>query len=67
MSTKSGMSFRAPSYQSDAMEVRIRETFGVDLASLGPDLGLSPNCITAYQRRLGLRKLTGNGVKGNPL
>ena len=41
----------------------IRETAGVDPSILVADIGLSAPHIRAYQRRLGVRKITGNPAK----
>ena len=39
----------------------LRETIGVDTAVLAATLGFTERFIISYQRKLGLRPLTGNG------
>ncbi len=42
------------------LERKLRESAGVDPAILAGELGLCPGHIMSFQRKLGLRKLTGN-------
>jgi hypothetical protein len=60
MSTKSPNAMFRPSYQNAENDALIRETVGIDPAILVADLHLSAGHIRTYQRKLGLRKFTGN-------
>jgi hypothetical protein len=60
MSTKSPATLFRPSYQTDELEDFLRENAGVEPALLAADTGVGRNHIRACQRRLGLRKITGN-------
>jgi hypothetical protein len=42
----------------------IRENIGIDPAILADGLGLSERFVITYQRKLGIRKLTGNKSRG---
>lgn len=62
-STKSPASMFRPAYQTKAMDAFLRETVGIDPAVLAIDAGMSANRVEAYQRQLGLRKITGNAPR----
>lgn len=59
-STKSPRDMFRPDYQNVENDRIIRESTGVDPALLAADLGVSEVHIRAYQRRLGVREITGN-------
>lgn len=50
----------SPDYQDAKTAAFLRDNKGIDSALLAVDLGVSEPCIRAYQRKLGLRKITGN-------
>lgn len=60
LSTSSSMVFRKPSYQTAELEAALIERQGIDSSILAIELGVPRHHIEAAQRRLGLRKLTGN-------
>lgn len=60
MSTKSPAGMFRPAYQTGEMDEFLRETAGVDAAILSADLGICRAHVEACQRRIGLRKITGN-------
>ena len=49
----------------ERIETHLRENQGIDAALLAADLGLCTAHIEAYQRRLGLRKLSQPGRRSN--
>ncbi len=60
-STKAPLHALQPrSYHTPERDKLLRETAGVDPAMLVTETGLSEAVIRAYQRRLGVRALTGN-------
>lgn len=61
--TKSPTHLYACDYQSLETEIYLRENHFLDPAILALELGIPSHWIKAYQRRLGLRPLAGNGVK----
>lgn len=63
MSTKSPMTMFRPSYQTQELDAFLRDTVGIDPALIGIDAGMSANRVEAYQRQLGLRKITGNAPR----
>lgn len=64
ISTKSPPDIFRPDYQNVENDKIIRETAGVDPAFLVGDLRICEPHIRAYQRKLGVRKLTGTARKG---
>ncbi len=61
MSTKSKPNMFRPAYQTDELDAFLRQNRGVDPALLGAELGMSADRVMAYQRKIGLRRITGNG------
>lgn len=66
-STKSPMNLFKQSYQTAELDKFLKETVGVDPSILAYEVHMNRQQIKAYQRKLGLRKLTGNGRNGNDL
>jgi hypothetical protein len=65
-STKSPVHLFARAYESPELARLLTENPTIDPAILAADLkieSLGANSIAAYQRRLGVRRITGNGVK----
>jgi hypothetical protein len=58
--TKAHPDIFRPAYQNAENDAFIRETVGIDSALLANDLGISAVHVQAYQRKLGVRKITGN-------
>lgn len=59
MSTKSNMNFNRPlQYRTPEFDKFLRENVGVDPTLLAHDMRMSVDCVTAYQRLLGIRRLT---------
>lgn len=63
LSTKSPSTIFRPDYQTPELEARLRSAAGVDPSIIAAETGVPSHYIRAYQRKLGLRKITGN--KGN--
>lgn len=63
LSTKSPSGIFRAAYQTKERDTFLRETVGVDSAILAQEMGLGRNRVEAYQRKLGLRKITGNVPK----
>lgn len=63
--TKAPRDIFKPAYQNPETDAFLRETVGVDPALLAADLGVSEIQVRAYQRRLGVRPLTGNKPRGS--
>lgn len=61
--TKAPRGIFKPAYQNPETDAFLRETVGVDAAILVADLHINASQIHAYQRRLGIRKLTGNAPR----
>jgi hypothetical protein len=59
MSTMSPTSMFRPEYQTGELADYLRENTGVDPAILAADVGIGPGQVMAYQRKLGLRKISG--------
>lgn len=59
-STKSPRRMYRPPYHTPERDEIIRETAGVDPAMLVDDLKMTTPQIRAYQRALGVRKITSN-------
>lgn len=59
-STKAPRHLFKREYESPEAAAFIRENASVDPSILVADLGIGAPTIRAYQRRLGVRKLTGN-------
>ena len=57
------MTMFRPVYQNGDLDAYLREHVGIDPAILAADLGISRRHVEAYQRKLGLRKITGNHRK----
>lgn len=65
-STKAPVNIYKQSIQLQKLETFLRNTMGVDPVLLAQEIGMQcvgPEQIKVYQRKLGLRKLTGNPVK----
>jgi hypothetical protein len=62
-STKSPVHMFRREYESADVAKHVAEHSFVDAAQLAQELGISSPCVKAYQRRLGVRKITGNGVR----
>ena len=58
-STKSPVHLFRPAYQSAEAEQHLREYSFVDSKLLAADLKMAPQWVEAYQRRLGVRRITG--------
>lgn len=58
LSTKSPRQMFRPEYQDAKTATFLRENKGIDAALLANDLGVNAPCVRAYQRKLGLRKIT---------
>lgn len=58
--TKARPDIFRPAYHTPENDALIRETAGVDPSILVSDLHMSAPQIQAYQRKLGVRKITGN-------
>lgn len=65
MSTRSPAGMFRPAYQNGELDAYLREHAGIDAAILAAETGLPPSHIRAFQRKLGLRKITGTARKGN--
>jgi len=50
-------------YETAELAAELRSAIGVDPAILALQTGVGANCIKAYQRKLGLRKITGGSGK----
>lgn len=61
--TKASRDIFRPAYQNPENDRLIRETVGIDPALLVSDLHISVPQIQAYQRKLGVRKITGNAPR----
>jgi len=65
-STKSPVHLFARAYEDQGIAAHVSENASVDPQILADELRvrhLNPWAIAAYQRRLGVRRITGNGVK----
>ena len=65
-STKSPVHLFSRAYESPELAKLLAENVMIDPAILAADLKIGhpgANGIAAYQRRLGVRRITGNGVK----
>lgn len=65
-STKSPVHLFRRDYESADVAKHLADHSFVDAAALSSELKvphLNPQAVKAYQRRLGVRKITGNGVK----
>lgn len=60
MSTKAPVHMFRPAYQTPELDAYLRETAAIDPSILAQDLGISAPIIRAYQRKLGVRPITGN-------
>lgn len=58
--TKASPDIFRPAYQNAENDRIIRDTVGIDPSILVSDLHMSTPQIQAYQRKLGVRKITGN-------
>jgi hypothetical protein len=58
--TKAPRNLFRPAYQTEELDDFLRANRGIDSAILAAELGMSANQIKAYQRQLGLRRITGN-------
>jgi hypothetical protein len=56
--TKANPRMFRPSYQTPEMDKHIRETVGIDPAILAAELGWHEGQVLAYQRQLGVRRIT---------
>ncbi len=65
LSTLSPKDMHKASYQTPQLDAYIIETQGVDPSLLSAETGLPRHHVMAYQRRLGVRQFTGNGVARN--
>jgi hypothetical protein len=63
MSTKSPTAMFRPDYQTPELATHLRQAAGVDPAIIAADTGVPQPFIKAFQRKLGLRKITGNHRK----
>lgn len=63
LSTKSRPDIFRPAYQNAENDKVIRETVGIDSALVANDLGINTFQVQAYQRKLGVRKITGNSPR----
>jgi hypothetical protein len=63
-STKAPVHLFPREYESKEVAKHVTENSFVDAAILADELGISAPCITAYQRRLGVRKIAENNPKG---
>ncbi len=63
-STKSSAQPPRASYQTAERDALLRAAQGVDPAMLAEDMGMSQHIVRAYQRRLGVREITGYKRKG---
>lgn len=61
-STKAPVHLFRREYESAEMAKHVSENSFVDASILANEVGLSTDAIKAYQRRLGVRKITGNPV-----
>ena len=65
-STKSPVHLFARAYEDQGIAAHVSENASVDPQILADELRvrhLNPWAIAAYQRRLGVRRITGNGAK----
>jgi hypothetical protein len=59
VSTKSSVNLnRRPQYRTAKFDKFLRENVGVDPTLLAQEMKISVSCVLAYQRHLGLRRLT---------
>jgi hypothetical protein len=66
-STKAPVHLFKREYESDDIAKHVKENSFVDPAMLSAELRvnhLNPQAVAAYQRRLGVRKITGNPKRG---
>ena len=62
-STKSPVHLFKLEYENPKLAAHVRENACIDPAILAVEARISAPCIRAYQRRLGVRPITGNGDK----
>lgn len=60
ISTKAPSRMFHPGYQTEELAAYLHENVGVDAAILAAETGVGRGQIMAFQRKLGLRKITGN-------
>lgn len=60
LSTKSPRNIFRPGYQTPELEAALREAQGIDPAIIAADVGICRGHVASAQRKLGLRKITGN-------
>jgi hypothetical protein len=61
-STKAPVHLFKREYESAELAKHVKENSFVDAAILAAEIGLTPNSVMAYQRRLGVRQLSGNPI-----
>lgn len=63
MSTRSPQSMFRPDYQTPELAEQLHTAAGVDPAIIAADVGIASHHVRAFQRKLGLRKITGNKAR----
>lgn len=60
LSTRSPPSMFRPDYQTPELAEQLRAATGVDPSVIAVEVGVCAPRVRAFQRKLGLRKITGN-------
>jgi hypothetical protein len=65
VSTKAHPDIFRERHMTREIEAGLRERDGLETSLIAAELGINSRRVRAYQRRLGLRKFTGNKRKGS--